>query len=41
MDTHQLEQLHRLLRTLVDSYKATIELMEGALVLLAAELALA
>ncbi len=40
MDNRRLEQLHCSLRSLVDQYRATIELMEGALALLNDELAL-
>jgi hypothetical protein len=40
MDIRRIEQLHRALLRLVDSYKPTVELMEGALELLAGELAL-
>ena len=40
MDTHRLEQLRCSLRTLVDNYKATIDLMEGTLALLSDALAL-
>lgn len=40
MDTHRLEQLRRSLRTLVDNYRATIDLMEGTLALLSDALTL-